>query len=461
MNRLVTQGLLTAFLVFFYCATVVAEPRTASPVRLLVETDRDQLYPHSQLLITLHIFHDAPLPELVDIFPPQLEAGRVRTLGLPFTRLESDWEEAAFHTTQQFALFPDQPGRLSIEGPGLRIPAQEAHPAINLSAEIPVIDVLTPLNQTDYQLPSEQLYLDDRARQVTDDPVTYLRQLSLTAIGTLPGQLPDRLLNAGQWSNYQLIDRHLDEFHSRQGVTSQLTETWLITAHATTPDLHPEVAVHWWDTQANRLQYSQLPTPEMHFSSQAHNQVTAESTADRAVAESSAISPSASMTDSTSMSASPWHPFWLQGGIAAVLIVVGLIAGYFGFRSRPVATTQKSQQGTPKPATQPARPKAAPAATQVAPQQISLEYQAFMQLRDACQQNATGSARSALVRWAACFWPDRSISSPASIYQANVSQTLNYLLLDLEHHLKRPGDGSWQGDLLLEAVKTLRRRRGL
>lgn len=452
MNRLVTQGLLTGFLVFFYCATVMAELRSISPVRLLVETDRDQLYPHSQLLVTLHIFHDSPLPELIDIFPPQLTTGRVRTLGIPFTRQESDWEEAAFHTTQQFALFPDQPGRLLIEGPGLRIPAQETHPAINLSAEMPVIDVLTPLNQTDYQLPSEQLYLDDRARQVNDDPVSYLRQLSLTAIGTLPGQLPDTLLNAEQWSNYQLVDRHLDEFHSRQGVTSQLTETWLVTAHISTPDLHPELVVRWWDTLENRLQLSQLPIPEMHFVTQPPPQLTTASYTE--VTRQNESSPS-SITDD------PWHTFWLQGGIAAVLIVVGLIAGYFGFRSRPVASVQKPKQAVQKPVTKPAGPRAAPAATQSSPQPVSLEYQAFMQLRDACLQNATGSARTALVRWAACFWPDRRISSPASIYQANVSQTLNYLLLDLEHHLKRPGDGSWQGDLLLEAVKTLRRRRGL
>ncbi|WP_442934850.1 hypothetical protein [Nitrincola sp. A-D6] len=34
-------------------------------------------------------------------------------------------------------------------------------------------------------------------------------------------------------------------------------------------------------------------------------------------------------------------------------------------------------------------------------------------------------------------------------------------MLDLEHHLKRPQDGMWQGDLLLQAVSTLRRRRKL
>lgn len=464
MIRFVTQGILVSFLLFFYCAPVSSEDIVNQPIQLVVETDRNQLYQDSQLLVTLHIFHEEPLPESVDIIPPQLEIGRVRTLGLPYTRVEQGISDYSYHTTQTYALFPDNVGNLTSTGPSIRFPSPFNNESQTITAEIPSVNVIAKPDGVAW-LPSENLVLTDNTVALDNAELGHIRRVSITAVATLPHQLPDRILDPIDRQDYRLVDRFMDEFHSRQGVTSQLQELWLVTSTPNTSTSQPVSSIVWWDTENQILRQTQAPVPAIAINELSKQTVITEDTpvVSESLLETPPENPSQVQTST---------PFWLQVAIGFTLLTVVSLAILAGFKfqlGRKSENTSKSaskrgriqQTDQPSPIqragklTNPEQNKPTPSTNSLT---ANAELQAFQSLSKACQQNACHQARTALVLWAACFWPDKRITHTESIYQANVSQTLNYLLLDLEHHIKQSQEGAWRGDLLLEAVKALRRR---
>ena len=456
MIRFVTQGLLAAFLLFFYSIALNADVRINPAIQLVVETDKNQLYQHSQLLINLHIFHQDPLPESVDIIPPQLDEGRVRTLGLPHTRVEPGPGAVAYHTTQSYALFPTQPGNLLTTGPSLRIPSPLNNESQIITADIPFVNVLAMPDGIE-RLSSENLILSDTAHPLANPELGYIRRISITAVATLPHQLPDRILAPSHQQNYQLIERYIDEFHSRQGVTSLLQELWHVTPTPNTSTSQPISSIVWWDTESQTLRQTQSPLPTMAMA----ELTEPENSAEIPEVLSDSLDEPEKLTVAT---ANETTSFWLQVGVGFTLLSVVSLAILAGFKFQLSRTAQnKPSRSEPKD-----RPKKAANVTDnhnnrtaidVNRLKANAELNAFQGLTSACQQNDCQQAKTAIVLLAACFWPDKRIAKTESIYQANISQTLNYLLLDLEHHIQQSQEDAWRGDLLLEAVKTLRRRR--
>jgi hypothetical protein len=86
------------------------------------------------------------------------------------------------------------------------------------------------------------------------------------------------------------------------------------------------------------------------------------------------------------------------------------------------------------------------------------ERNTFQALAIACQQNDAGSTQQRLIDWGQQFWLDHHVHSLTSLCEAAGSQALDFLIMDLEHHLRHEPT-LWQGDLLLEALETMRRRR--
>ena len=457
MIRHVTQGVLVGFLLFFYTAILQAEVPVNHPIQLTIETDRNQVYQDTQLIVTLHIFHDEALPESVDIIPPELEHGRVRTLGLPHTRVEPGLDQPSFHTTQQFALFPAQAGSLEGRGPSLRFPSPFNNSTETLTTELNGITVATrPEGQA--WLPSENLVLSDRVHPITDGG--HIRQISLFSMGSLPHQLPQQLINTTDRQDYQLIERNIDEFQSRQGVSSHLQELWYIHPTPNASISQPISHVVWWDTEAEAFRETQLPAPSLRTTND-----------EPSSPELDLQQPAVSSTPETNTDAptenSRWTDFWIQVAIGFTLLTVVSLAILAGFKfqsGRSVAKLSTPKNPTGSQTSVPrndARRHSPPAQLNRDTRHLGqqAELLAFQELTRACQENACYEARMALVYWAACFWPEKRITQPESIFQANVSQTLNYLLLDLEHHIKQSQQSEWRGDLLLEAVRTLRRRR--
>lgn len=435
-----------------------ALPQFGTDLSINLVTDREQVYQNAQLLVTLDIFHNQPLPEAVDFIPPQLASGSVRTLDLPHTRHIAVNGEDYLHTQLSFAVFPHESGLIEITGPGLRLPEQNSFSITEVYADMPDIEVLAPAESAAEQrwLPSNNLFMSDTTHALeAHHSHPFIRQLLLTAVGTTQDRLPTALLDTSDFPHYQLLNRETEEHYSNQGITSQIHETWLIESTAPDELMHPALEILWWDTLSDQNRYIQLSPPDTEgFNSQTR-------LSDLALANTPTIQ------TQPAQQAADYR--WVTGALIAVVLLV--LGGAYSLvrqrrnnslllaRSRPAASHPKPRQPplTESIATAPITTSTS-TFRQVAERS---EHQAFVQLSDACQQNAGQPARSALILWAACFWPDKQIINTESIYQANLSQTLNYLLLDLEHHLRRPHEGMWQGDLLLEAVTKLRQRRNL
>lgn len=438
-------------------------PHFEHDLSINVSTDKEVVYRNAQLLVNLDIFHKQPLPEATDFIPPQIEAGRVYTLDLPHTRKNNLNGEEFFQTRLRFAVFPDEVGFVEISGPGLRFPEPNHFSVSELYTDMPDIEVLAPAKTGSEQnwLPSNNLLMSDITHILEGHHNHQLiRQVLLTAVGTRLDRLPTRLLDTAQAPHYELLNREAEEHYSSQGITSRIFESWLIRSTEQGLLEHPPSEIFWWDTLSEQNRYTQPQQPEagQHLLNTSNNPYS-EPHITEGYGATETISPQ--------KSAQTWLlPVLL--GFGTLLLLSSAFAlyrrGQVKLNTQPLFQAKTSQPRFPA---QSAKHQMPPAINAIKPaskfQQAAerSELQAFLHLSKACQHNAGQQAHSAFILWAACFWPDKHIINIESIYQAKVSQTLNYLLLDLEHHLKRPNEGCWQGDLLLEAVTTLRKRRNL
>ena len=87
------------------------------------------------------------------------------------------------------------------------------------------------------------------------------------------------------------------------------------------------------------------------------------------------------------------------------------------------------------------------------------EANSFEELSLACSQNQCATSQLLLLEWAQHTWPNEDIYDNEDIARASGSQTLQLLLMDLEHHLDHGEEHLWRGDLLLEALDKIRDRR--
>ncbi|HEY5717085.1 MAG TPA: hypothetical protein VIS52_01240, partial [Motiliproteus sp.] len=100
-------------------------------------------------------------------------------------------------------------------------------------------------------------------------------------------------------------------------------------------------------------------------------------------------------------------------------------------------------------------------ALQQADRQLQQEQQAFTLLQQHCRHGEPEQVHQALLDWARHFWPERTFSNLQDLQEAANAPTLTYLLRNLEHRLRHHDEEDpWMGDLALEQISRLRRKRG-
>ena len=87
------------------------------------------------------------------------------------------------------------------------------------------------------------------------------------------------------------------------------------------------------------------------------------------------------------------------------------------------------------------------------------EINTFQALLIACRQNNAEIAQIRLIEWAQSFWGTPNIFTFEEVCEQAQDTTFNYLIMDLEEHLYGHDAGLWKGDLLIEGVERLRKRR--
>ncbi|KAA0875730.1 BatD family protein [Nitrincola tapanii] len=434
---------------------------------VMTSLDKMKVYRNAQALLTFSIYHRDPLPESTEFIPPYLEFGQVRTLGEPRQALIDINRQAFYVTELTYALFPDEVGFVGVEAPGVRIPGPQNADQLELLADNLVLEVMPEahVSSQGFWLPANDLLLSDQTRSLEDESQPRLiRHLHLIAQGLTSERLPEQLLDAAHYSHYRLLSRDLEEHTSAQGVTTWLQELWLIEPQASGLYEHPGVDLYWWDTQAEQGRVLSTPHSELEI----------------ALPEPLMAAPVSTIEANT-----PWPLAWISllGGAALLLLAFGSWAlqrrGWrLAFRSVPkpekpdhpnasavewaeAMALQQAPNAKPMSAEKPSAPHSSTHSSTQSPAQIADEALAFQILAASCERNDMQAARSALVSWSRSFWPDHAIQGLDAIYEVARNQTLNFLILDLEHHLLHPHEGVWQGDLLLQAIQTLRKRRQL
>lgn len=400
---------------------------------------QDQVYAHAQLLYTARVFHSTPLPESARFAPPQLAQARI----LPLTELrryDTDRGGEPWQITEQtFAIFPANEGLQTLLGARLILdetPEQSGSEPSLIQPESFEIEVLPPAHQNrrGYWLPAERLEIEERPplAERLQPGESFVRELRLTALGLPAEALPPLTVAETDAAFIRTEDVSLTETPSPQGLISTRTERIRIEPLGEGELSLPAVDIHWWNTLSDRGQILTLPARTLTVSSPSLPPAPGDQPA-------KAAAPSLRAGDHTRL--------LIMGlGLLSLVSSLGWLYSWHQLRqmrSRHRAVSQEMQ---------------AAQAEQLHRSHQQAERNTFQALAIACQQNDAVSAQQRLVDWGQHFWSDRPINSLSTLCEAANSPTLDFLILDLEHHLRHE-PALWQGDLLLEALDTLRDRR--
>ncbi|WP_151703313.1 BatD family protein [Nitrincola alkalilacustris] len=397
-----------------------------------VELDRGRVYQGAQLLYRASLYHLDPLPESARLTPPQINSGTTREVG-PQRRYTDTLDQQGYMVTEQFyALFPHEPGFMEILGASLQTDENSPISARADDLEVEVLPIAHEGGSTHW-LPAEQVTLSQDLIQSEHLPGSLLLNVSLSATALGSEQLPTSLYEQAPVEGARLLSRQRDESeHAILGLTGNLRESWLITPAQSGTFNIPALELSWWNTLEDRAQSSSTPATSVEV----------------LLSEVPLLPTQTSGQETTQPRDSFPTGLIIFLSSISLLASLGCLYSFFHFRRRaqtlsePVSVSDQSSLSSFP-----------------AEHSEDSEKEAFDVLSAACLANDAQLSSRALLIWAPRFWPDATIHNLESIGQAAGHQTLSFLILDLEHHLYSDDIDLWQGDLLLEAIKALRKRQ--
>ncbi len=410
---------------------ILSQPK---PDNLFMDSlvSQDRVYSHAQLIYTARLFQRTQPTESLEFLPPSMPGALVIRLTDPRTFKTERGGESWFIREQTFALFPSETGLHTLLGAEIR----SSGPAF--TSPLPErfeIEVLPPAHQNTrgYWLPAEQVSLDENwdIAASLQPGESFVREITLTARGLPADALPSLFSQRNDDYFAQKEDVSLTETQTPQGLVSTRTER--IRVEPLAPGvLHlPAIDLSWWNTRHDQADTSTLPAREVRVDEPAPVAIPAAVTA---------------KLPDNSFSFDFWP--WVSLGLGLALL--GASAGWF--HTTLLLRRERNRHN-----------KYNQLEAQRRAQKLLLSHQraernTFQALAIACQQNDGETARSRLIEWGQNFWPEQNIDSLEGLCEAAHSQTVDFLILDLEQHL-HSSPFEWQGDLLLEAVEKLRFKR--
>ncbi|MBP0049518.1 BatD family protein [Marinobacterium sp. AK62] len=392
---------------------------------------QDRVYSHAQLLYTARLFLRTAPPASMEFLPPSMPGALVVKLTDPRTYKTDRGGENWFIREQTFALFPSETGLHTLIG------AEVRSDDLNFSTPLPErfeIEVLPPAHQNSrgYWLPAEQISLSENwDSSINVQPgESFVREITLTAKGLPADALPTLFTQRNDDYFAQKEDVSLTETQTPQGLVSTRTERIRIEPLAPGDLSLPAIDLNWWHTLNEKAETATLPAREV----KVVQPVIA------------APTPSTQVTRSVNEPLDVW--LWVSVGLG--LLCTATTGGWIHSLHQLKQARQQHQVDDQLE-------------EQRRAQKLLLSHQraernTFQALAIACQQNDAEIARTRLIEWGQNFWPEHNIDSLEGLCEAAHSQTVDYLVLDLDQHLHQ-SPFEWQGDLLLEAVEKLRQKR--
>ena len=412
-----------------------SSPTSVPEDKLVLEviTDRPSAYVQSQVVLTLRLLSavDIAAYQFGDISISDVDAvveplGDVRQYQ---TRIE---DRAYLVLEKQFALFPQQSGRMEI-APVLaevRLPSRKAYDPFQTGGEVrrlrsmPLAIDIEPIPAvwgTDYWLPARQLELQEQWQDnldelVAGEPIT--RSLTLTAEGLTAAQIPELPLPAIDGIKQYPDQPALNNRRISDGIRGSREQKVALIPSGEGRYRIPEIRIPWWNLQTGSIEYATLPAREIIV--YAAPAVTA------GVPEAA---PAAVENQPAEGAASPAAEgrFWPW---LALLLACGwgLSALYWMYRARPPAKT-------------------AP------PEQASLR-QASRELARACRAGDAEATRQALLPWGQALLAPRRV---ANLHQlcALLGDEFAREVENLNQSRYSRERGPWRGEALAELCRRL------
>lgn len=401
-----------------------------------VLTDQPDVYVDGQLLYTARLFHLDPLSQEVIMDPPRADNSLVRAIG-ERQEYEGDYRgDPYLITEQQYAIFPSREGPLRIQGPRLQLPLQGEAGPVELQGEPVEIEVLPPAYQSSngLWLPATRLNLEEAWHPPSQLQVgeRIQRTLSLRVTGIPAERLPALMAPKVDGFHVEVEEVELTESTSSFGLVSTRRERVSLEPLVTGVLTLPPVDLHWWDAGLDRGRHAALPAHQLNV--QLPPLVEGEPTA-------RLPNPAERPQDQ------PGLGLILLLTLTSLVSALGWLYTWARLRRlrREYRLSERQQEADRRQ-------------RKLLQTNDRAERSTFQALAIACRQNSALQARSRLIEWAQNFWPEHHIDGLEAICDAARNQTLDYLILDLEQHLHEATE-LWQGDLLLQSIDALRRRR--
>ena len=416
---------------------VTVEPSALASVphdKLVLElvADKTEVFVQGQVILTLRLlsatdisayqFGDISLENLDAVIEPMGDERQYQT------RIA---DRSYLVLEQQFALFPQQSGRLGITPvrAEVRLPSKSSFDPFRTGGEIrqlrsqPLFVDVAPIPAEfngPYWLPADKIELreewqGDLTGLLAGEPIT--RSLSLLADGLTAAQLPELELIPISGIKQYPDQAELENRRSAKGVTGQRVQKVALIPGTAGSYLVPEINLPWWNLQSGKMEIATIPSRELIV-----NAAAGVSVPDAPVAE----------VQTTVQEAAPAaaNPFWLWLSLAlAGGWILSALYWWYQLRQPAVATV--------------------PSATE----HPDLR-QAGKQLQQACNDSDAISARRVLLTWGRALLAPRRIS--------NLRQLGDVLGADLRHEIEvlnqslyAPAGAQWRGQALWSLCQQL------
>lgn len=397
--------------------------------------DSRDVYVNGQLLYTARIYHRDPLPENARLIAPSAGNSEVHELG-ERQRYSGEFRGSAYQITeQQYAIFPSQTGPLIIDGPRLQLPRMAERDLVELQGETLEVEVLEPAHRSTQGtwLPAQNLSLEENwvPPQELRPGGRFTRELTLTVTGMPAGSLPQLVSTDSDDSYIEIQNVSLTESTSQFGLVSTRRETVSIEPLGSGDFTLPPIDLHWWDVTLDRARHAALPARRFHVEAPP-------------LVETSTVG----VNPDTGIPLSGTRIYLLIGLLTVLSVISSLGWLYTWSRLKKYRADNSAEELEEEIRRQ----------RKLLLTNDRAERNTFQALAIACQQNNAALAKARLTEWAQNFWPERNIDCLEDIGDAARNQTLDYLILDLEQQLHEEAS-LWQGDLLMQAIDALRRRR--
>jgi len=409
---------------------VTVEPSTLASVphdQLVLElvADKTEVFVQGQVILTLRLlsatdisayqFGDISLENLDAVIEPMGDERQYQT------RIA---DRSYLVLEQQFALFPQQSGRLGITPvrAEVRLPSKSSFDPFRTGGEIrqlrsqPLFVDVAPIPAEfngPYWLPADKIELrekwqGDLTGLVAGEPIT--RSLSLLADGLTAAQLPAlELLPVAGIKQYP-DQAELENRRSANGVTGQRVQKVALIPGTAGSYLVPAINLPWWNLQSGKMEIATIPARELI--------VTA--AASVSIVEPPVAEAQATVQESVSTAANSFW-LWLSLGLAGGWTLSAL---YWWYQLRQPATAT------------------APSAT-VHPDL----RQVRRQLQQACNASDATSARRMLLSWGQALLAPRGITNLHQLGAA-LGADLRHEIEVLNQSLYASSASPWRGQAL-------------